>query len=405
MAKVFPIIKLSPSNSGHWLNCAGYAQGCAKAELVDSTSEAAELGTAAHKLLELCMRLGEWDASKLETAIMNGYGVDDDMFEAVQEMLNWVRTWITDRVFEDMRVYSEMEVSLDLAGYGLTGTADIVLYDRSSGELVVLDYKHGSGVWVDADGNTQVGLYILAVLELLRSEGLPVKSISGVICQPRYGGENSERIRKWIPTAPDLRSLLARAVEAVNLAQQPDPRRTAGSHCKWCPLAATCRELAEYNLRTAMVDFEDINLRPVIDPLDPQSLTPDGMAYVLHHLPTIEGWVKAVKEEAHTRMLRQRPVPGYKLVAGRRMRVWANDEQVKKLLLDEGFSVDDVAPRSLLGPAPVTKMVRKNKDLLKRVNGLIVKSKPTISIAPEADPRPAINSTAALVFKPIEDNE
>jgi Protein of unknown function (DUF2800) len=269
----------------------------------------------------------------------------------------------------------------------------------------VLDYKHGSGVWVDAEGNSQVGLYILATIEHLREQSMPIRSISGVICQPRYGGENAETIRIWKPTAPELRSLFARAIEAVHAAQQPDPPRTAGSHCKWCPLAATCRELAEYTMRTAMVEFEDISVRPVIDPLDPESLTPDGMAYVLHHIPTIEGWIKAVKEEAHKRMLRQRPVPGYKLVAGKRMRVWANDEEVQKVLIANGLTLDDVAPRKMLGPAPITKLVRKDKKLLERVTGLIVKSSPTVSIAPEADPRPALNNTAALVFKPIEDEE
>lgn len=46
------------------------------------------------------------------------------------------------------------------------GTADCILI--ADGVLNIVDYKHGKGVEVSAEGNTQLSLYSLGALEILR---------------------------------------------------------------------------------------------------------------------------------------------------------------------------------------------------------------------------------------------
>jgi hypothetical protein len=145
-----------------------------------------------------------------------------------------------------------------------------------------------------------------------------------------------------------------------------------------------------------MVEFEDISKRPVLDPSDPSSMTPDGLAYVLTNAIVIESWLRAVQSEATRRLLRHAPVPGFKMVEGRKIRRWINEATVLKLLPPE------LVQTKPLGPAPVLKALAKYPKRLERLQKLVTYTKPPIHIVSESDIRPAIAGSAALEFKPYE---
>lgn len=416
MAKKRPepvVAKLSPSNSDKWLVCYGYGQAAAEAlaqrepEPEDLTSPAAE-GSAAHGAFQLARVLGLPAEELVGLAGYKTVMVTPEMAEAVQVALDWADEWA--RLNEPDWALNEKPLRITLGGRELTGTTDEVAYSSRADALLVLDYKHGSGVWVPAEGNTQVGLYLLMALETLDLPRRP-RRLVGAIAQPRCTyHDGGAPVRTWEPTMRELSELRDQAHEAVLRAYEPDPPRTAGSHCKWCPAAPTCRTLAEYSLRTAMTEFEDIRQRPVISPTDPRSLSADGLAYVLQAVPVIEGWLRAVEAEALRRMLRSSPVPGFKIVAGRSMRQWSSAGKALEAAVHAGLPIDEIAPRSLVSPAAVLRTVKqkwgkKNPELAKNVaehlNRMITKSQPLAHVAPEHDPRPALHTAAALEFTPI----
>jgi hypothetical protein len=283
----------------------------------------------------------------------------------------------------------------------MTGTSDFIGYSSPHDTLTVLDYKHGHQ-YVNAEGNTQLGLYALAALHKLRGLGHKPKHVITVIAQPRAAPTVSdpEAVRTWEAPPKELRMLHERATEAAFEAVQPDPPRRAGAHCKWCPCAATCRELAEYSLRTAMVEFQDISERPLVDPEDPSTLSMDALAYILQQAPAIDAWLRAVEKEASARLRMHAIVPGFKLVAGRSTRKWMSESAVFKALIKHHAALDTLAPRAPLGPAAMLKLV-KDGTLRKRLEELVTKSTPTLTLASEADPRPALVGTASLEFKRI----
>jgi len=276
-----------------------------------------------------------------------------------------------------------------LGDYEMTGTSDYV--GTTPKWLLVFDYKHGAGHWVAAEENPQLGLYILGARHTLQLS--TKQKPMGVIAQPRIDWGGQDIVRTWEPSNADLRALHERATEAAWQARQPGAPRKAGTHCKWCGVASTCRELAEFSLRTAMVEFKDINTRPLLDPDDPTRMTPDGLAYILANSIVVESWLRAVQSEATKRLMRHQPVPGYKLVAGRKMRRWLNDATVVKLL------PPSLIKHKPLGVAEVLKAIQKQPKLAKRLSGLVGYTSPPIHIVSEADPRPAIAGSAALEFK------
>jgi hypothetical protein len=387
--KIIPIAKMSPSNSGKWLNCPGWAQACAGLP-ERAPARAAEEGTAAHALFQLCGALGVEPAEFAGARLYEDWIVDDEMIVAVQKAFDWLNAWHKKNGIA--RQLHEYPVSLMLGDYEMTGTSDYVA--TTTKLLLVFDYKHGAGQWVPAEENSQLGLYILGARHTL---GLSTKQKAlGVIAQPRIDWGGQEVVRTWEPSEADLKRLHERSTEAAFQARLPGAPRRAGTHCKWCGVAHSCRELAEYSLRTAMVEFEDISKRPLLEPRDPNTLTADGIAYVLSNSIIIESWLRAVQAEAMRRLLRHAPVPGFKMVEGRKMRKWINDATVMELLPPELIKT---AP---LGPAPVLKAMAKFPKRCARLEKLVTYTKPPIHVVSEADPRPAISGSAALEFTPIE---
>jgi hypothetical protein len=221
------------------------------------------------------------------------------------------------------------------------------------------------------------------------------------VAQPRAVRGELPPIREWPIKMHRLRKLESEAIEALHLAHQPDAPRIAGTHCRYCPAAATCRELAEHNMRNAVKDFEDIRKRPVLEPDDPKTLSADGLAYVLSQVYVMEGWLRAVESEAVRRLMAQEPVPGYKLTQGRSMRSWVNEKRVWAVLQKAGYAEDQFAPRSLCSPAQAEKLAREDAKTKARLAALTQKKPGAPHVAPENDPRPALAGGAAFVFKPV----
>lgn len=400
--KTTRVARISPSNSGHWLNCPGWAQATyGIGDEADPLGAAAQ-GTAAHTLFQMCGVFGA-NADDFMGAEIGAFTVDDDMADAVQAMLDWIAQWL--KMIDSSMMRNEMPLKGKFAWFVMDGTADLVHWNPTTMTLTVVDYKHGSGRWVDADSNTQIGLYVIMAIQTL---GVKPKHVFGVVGQPRAERTGSELIREYKWTDKEINQLKERATQAIIEAHTPGSPRRAGTHCDWCAAAPTCKELAEYCLRTAMSEFKSIEDRPMIEPSNPENLTPDALAYIQDQAPIISAWLRSVQYEIQRRLTRHSTVAGYKLVAGRTHRKWISEASVLKALKAYKVDTEGFIEHKVLSPLQVEKRLKKIVHTVKldeRIKSLITKSNPPLHVVPESDPRPPLVGTASLDFTPVGEQD
>ncbi len=143
---------------------------------------------------------------------------------------------------------------------------------------------------------------------------------------------------------------------------------------------------------------------------DIKKLSNTQLGAVLTQIPALEAFIKAVKLEA-MRVLSHDPAafPSHKIVEGKSRRQWRDRAHTMKVLAAAakkmGFTIDDYAPRDLLGLGEITKLLPPGKRepfLAKHTT----KPRGKAALAPSSDPRPAINGNALVDFaEDIEDRE
>jgi hypothetical protein len=93
-------------------------------------------------------------------------------------------------------------------------------------------------------------------------------------------------------------------------------------------------------------------------------------------------------------------VPGYKVVAGRGSRSWADDLEAAATLQAAGYSQEDITETKLLSVAAMEKKLGKKK-VAELVGGHILANTGAPTIALESDKRPTYNP--ADEFEKLED--
>jgi hypothetical protein len=386
--------KLSPSSSNRWLHCAGSVEANQGAS---AESRNAALGTAAHELLEMCMRVGTGPDSFRTAVLYAGHTPDDDMVEAVGQAYDWINSYMAKypkaKLCIEYRVDPAKLVKCDPRL--MDGTLDIAL-DNAPHELVILDYKHGVGVGVWAEDNTQLLQYVVGYVA--QHAVTPYKKYRLVVIQPRHRHEDGP-VREFEITHEQVLAHAKRLHKRViDIKKDPD-QRAAGDWCRWCAGAGRCKTLTSYNLKVAAMEFGDTTAKP----RSPQEMTDAELGFCLQQWQKmIEPWGKALYEAAHTHVMAGHIVPGWKLVHGRSVRSF-NDEKAAlrsaKEVLGDAFKLDDFAPRSVLGVPGFEKALKAHGKLVKQNKKWllpppllqhVVKSNPPLHIAPESDPRPAV---------------
>ena len=106
--------------------------------------------------------------------------------------------------------------------------------------------------------------------------------------------------------------------------------------------------------------------------------------------------VAAVAEEVRARLLGGRPVPGYKLVEGKRgSRAWTDETAAERALAGAGLSDGDIYERKLITPTKAEKALKKNPAWAGLAD-LIVQPAGKPTIAPQSDKRPPYTGAADL---------
>lgn len=372
---------LGPSNAHRFEQC---AYSVAPSTEEDTSSVHADLGTAAHGLLELATRIGRPPQRFIGTKMHKEHVADDNMIAAVEHATDWLRGYLA----RNKKAHFHIEYKVQLSGvYGVKryeqGTGDLIV-DNWPEELVTADYKHGIGHVVEVENNPQHMLYAAGYQH---ETGRVYKRYRMIVIQPRARHKDGP-IREWVCTHEELMAFVEKMRKRVREIERNPNQAKAGTWCTFCKQAKTCRTRSEYILELATLEFSDDEPEPI----DPKLLTPSQVAWILQHGPMIKDWYASVLKQALTDALSGHPVPGYKLVLGPSKRSFPEHAhgKVRRALLSEGFELDDFEPRKLIGVPGIEKLFKARKrgaKLPKNVINLIAYSKPSLHLAHKDDRR------------------
>lgn len=351
--------KLSASGAHRWMACPGSV--AAEDGLPDKSSSFAEEGTIAHDVMEKCLK-GGWNASTVCD--------DAEMADAVQVYLDYVRSF-------PARGKPLIEARVNFSRWvpGGFGTADTILFYDDT--MHIVDLKYGKGVRVSAEENPQAQLYALGAYADY-GEFFDIKNIKIAIVQPRI-----DNITEWEISFDDLMKFGEAASQAAETAFTPNAPRVPGEkQCRFCKAKATCPALFKLTTDVILSDFDDISGAPA-----PNNLTTEQMSKVLTAKPLIEAWLEAVEKFATEKIASGGGFPGFKLVEGRSIRKWI-DEDVAAERLQCLIGERATWTRKLISPSQAEKILGKKQKA--EIEDLAFKPNGAPTIAPESDPRPSV---------------
>ena len=312
---------LSPSSAHRWLECPGSV--ALSMGRPDTSSEAADEGTAAHELAADCLKSGANTSQHLGRVIKAGereFTVDSDMAEFVQTYVDNIRLYAKDS--HSLMVEQALPVGKITGEKDAQGTSDAIIF--MDDELQVHDLKYGRGNEASAIGNPQLKLYALAAL--YEYEPLhDFKRVRLVIHQPRINTAPSE----WDCSVEELKawSISVRAAASLALFLVREPGGIAEwlnpgeKQCQWCKAKADCPALREFVKEEVGADFDMIKGLPPTGWRIPNQHT--ILSNSMRAVDLVEGWCKAVRAEVERLLLQGEPVDGFKLVQGRKgSRAW-----------------------------------------------------------------------------------
>lgn len=385
-----------------------------------TSSRYADWGTDAHDLGAECLEQGKNASDHLGRMMPLGNVVDDEMVECVQTYIDYVR----DVAGDDGHVVVETRVNyssyLDVPENEAWGTADAIVFKGD--EIIVIDLKTGMGGEVSAERNPQMSLYALGALQAYNGLAGDFARVRMAISQPRIRKAPSEydlsveELEAWGRST--ARSAVATCRNAYDMVTRVHDEelfskewfdlftRPGEKQCKFCAAKATCPALRD---AVAATVFDSTPASP--DEFADQSAAKPGapgyddaqwLAAALSQADMIEDWCKAIRAEAERRLLAGEQVPGFKVVPGKRgARQWADPAAAEAMLKTFRLKQEQMYDFKLISPTSAEKLAKAEaigKRQWPKLQELIVQNEGKPHVAPDSDPRPALD------VRPVRDD-
>lgn len=448
----------SASGSKMWMACPGSIR--MQQGKGDGSSVFAREGTAAHAVLEHCLRAGMWSAELLDGGKVSSatgkvlepgthpdnpaeweddpehqcvFPINPDMVSAVDECLAYVKMRL-EELGPHAELRFETQVDLSWVRPGMFGTNDIAIVVPWH-VLETIDYKHGRGVAVEVEENSQTMYYATGTAH---AEGWIFDEYKSTIVQPRLEHEDGP-VRSWSTDERRLKTFAIELADAYDRTQDPEAPLVAGEHCRFCRARAQCPTLAEAATAAAQLEFDEFldSWEPTEMAVVPTEMSDEDLVRSVRALPLIDAFVRAVKGELNKRVMEGKDVGGYKVVRKKTNRTFGDeamrdgetladafrnaaldlsldDEKGEKFLelidFDVTAFVDSITASMMvdkpkvLGPAKIEKLGKPFRAI---VPMLAFKPEGGLTVAPPEDPRPAVNPAelAASDFDDVPDGE
>lgn len=329
-----------------------------------SSSKYADQGTLLHDAISLILE-GKETAQSVIGMTYEGQVLTQELFDdKIAVALAALDEIDPDKQMEFM---PETKVSFGDMLPGVFGSADLLgrLRDRA----IVLDWKFGDGVAVDAKENEQGMFYAAAAMHTLGCDWIfnGAKEVEIIIVQP-------PAVKRWLTTFDRIKEFERTLVSSVKRSTDADAPIIAGKHCRWCAAKPVCPQM------TGAVDRA---LKQTLQEIDTTSLS-----VYLEKADLLESWITDVRGLAFELLEKDIKVPGFKLVAKRGTRQWVDEEKAADALKSLSLSENDVYTKKLISPAQAEKLLKKAKQELPSDLAVSISSGSTLAV--ESDPRPAI---------------
>lgn len=374
---------LSASSAHRWLHCTPAPR--LEEQYPDSSSDAAAEGTAAHELAEHKLR----NLQGLPSTLTSTDWVTEEMDDYTDDYVDNVVAELDRAQKSSPAAFLAIEQRLDFShivpgGFG-TGDALIV----GDGTMTVIDLKYGKGVEVSAVGNPQMRLYALGALTQF---GMiyTIDTVRMVIFQPRLNNVSVDEVSvaelmQWADTV-----VKPQAQAAI----KGEGELTAGEWCRFCRHAPQCTALATKYF--APIPKEADEVTPAAPA--PDTLTDDQISQIVTWSGELKKWLSTVEKFALDQANSGHAYPGLKLVEGRSVRRYTDEDAVAAAVEKTGH---DPYEKKLLGITAMTKMLGK-KQFQDTLGNLVHKPEGKPTLVPETDKRPELQvATPETVFQPL----
>ena len=253
------------------------------------------------------------------------------------------------------------------------GSTDLI--GRMGNKAIVLDWKFGNGLIVEAAENEQLMFYAAAAM---RTEATlwafkDVTEIECIIVQP-------PSIKRWTTTPDRVKAFERELTNAVRESAKPEATLKSGDHCRWCSAKPVCPQMTGAVERALKVKVS--------------SLDAPAISAALKDADLLEGWITDLRALAFKIIESGGTVPDYKLVAKRAIRKWVDESKAADWLDGNGiipFTED------ILSPAQAEKALKEKKVALP--SELIVAVSSGNTLAARSDPRPEVLQLAQHLAK------
>lgn len=374
--------KLGASSTHRWFHCPGSVKLIeAMGEGAKKSSTFADDGTLAHDIAARCLKSGEDAVVYLGEADFATEAVfKEEDAEAVQVYLDFIRK--DQEELHPCLTLVEERFHLPEVHPDFFGTTDCTIIGKH--QAIVADYKHGAGIVVQAEKNTQLMQYAVGALygtEAWNDDAFPVEIN---ICQPRVYG--ADPVRSWWTNVGDLKRWLRDDwLTAARRTEQDTPFLQPGPWCNstFCPKRLTCPAIKELRARVLTYTPE------IIKAMEDWEL---GLAATETNI--VKGLAKVFDEEVFTRLRAGKQISGWKIVAKRADRVFKEEREIeedgeKKVIplsvaLEEKFGDKAYEPAALKTPPAIEKLGADGKKFVKE---WAYKPDNGVTVAPDTDAR------------------
>lgn len=322
--------KLGASSTHRWFHCPGSVAAIeAMGDGARKSSSFADDGTLAHDIAARCLKSGE-DAKVYigEADFATDAEFKEDDAWAVQVYLDAIRKEIDGLGLRGNKlgkgVLIEERFHLAEVHPDFFGTTDCTLIGKSQAQ--VWDYKHGAGILVSVEKNTQLMQYAVGALygtEAWNDDTFPVELN---ICQPRVYGVDP--VRSWWTSVGDLKSWLRDGWLAAAKRTEQSPLLQPGPWCSstFCPKRLTCPAIKEIRKRVIEIKPEEF-----------RNMDDWELSLTAQEIAIVKGLAKVADEEIYNRLSKGAKISGFKLVKKKADRVFKEDAPLEEEFGDAAF--------------------------------------------------------------------